>query len=201
MGVSSVLTLIKEHWYFAAVLVLLLVFAFRFLSRRKKERKKQAEMAALKRRDEALSEALMNPLMADSRNVNGGGEAPVEVKWGEKAAQGKKGGKKQAASEMLEITEISTYARKKYVLHGDAQITVGSGPGCTLVIQKEGVAPLHFDMFPWNGKLCLRSAPGVQTILRRGSNQASVGTDGAYLKNGDQILFGTAAFELRMFRA
>lgn len=201
MSVSSVFAFIKGHWYLAAALVLLILSLVRFLNRRRKERRKQEEMAHLKRRDEALSDALRNPLMADNPELKENGEAPVEVKWGERAAQSGKSGKRQDASEMIEITEISTYARKKYVLHGENRITVGSGPGCTLVIQKDGVAPIHFDIFPWSGKLCMRSAPGTQTSLRRGKNQAAVGTDGVYLKNGDQILAGTAVFEIRMFRA
>ena len=204
MSFSSVFAFIKGHWYLAAALVLLLLSLVRIMNRHRKERRKQEEMAHLKRRDEALSDALRNPLMTDSPKLRENGESPVEVKWGERAAQNGKGGKsgkRQDTSEMIEITEISTYARKKYVLHGETRSIVGSGPGCTLVIQKDGVAPVHFDIFPWNGKLCMRSAPGTQTFLRRGKNQAAVGTDGVYLKNGDQILAGTAVFEIRMFRA
>ena len=184
-------------WIAAGVLLLLLIILLHQLRKRKKQRTKLEELAYIKRRDEALNDALRNPVMGASarRDIN---EKPLEVKWEEKVVYN---GRNSGPVPMIELTELTEYARRKFVFRLDQLITLGSAPDSTLVLAKEGVAPVHCEIFAAGNRVCARARSGVNILLRRKNRQTLVGTEGVLLLDGDEIRMGTAALEVRIFRA
>lgn len=175
----------------AVPLFLLILWA---VLRRRKRRRTEEELSQLKRRDEALAEALRNPQVVGKR---GGGEDAMEIIWDEKAVTKAKG----AAALMAELVEVSGYSRRKYVFRVDEPITIGSGPENRLSLPREGVAKAHCVIFLNGQKPCVRSESGVKTILRRGRAPALVGVEGLYLRNGDHIQAGSVDIVFRLFKA
>ncbi|MCR5370744.1 MAG: FHA domain-containing protein [Clostridium sp.] len=184
-------------WPVLAVLLFLVVFIVHQVRKRGKQRKKMEELAYLKRRDEALSNALRNPVMGTDgyRDMN---EKPLEVRWEEKVVYN---GRNSGPAWMIELTELTEYARRKYVFRLDQFITLGSAENNTLVLAREGVAPVHCEIFAAGNRVCLRSRSGVNTLLQRKKRQILVGNEGIMLHDGDMMRLGTAALEIRIFRA
>ena len=149
-------------WPVLAVLLFLVVFAVHQVRKRGKQRKKMEELAYLKRRDEALSNALRNPVMGTDgyRDMN---EKPLEVRWEEKVVYN---GRNSGPAWMIELTELTEYARRKYVFRLDQFITLGSAENNTLVLAREGVAPVHCEIFAAQNRR-MKVARGILTIKRQ----------------------------------
>jgi len=190
-----VIEFVQTHlWIIPLCLSPLFFFALHLLMKRRKRRQDEAEMAQLKRRDEALSEALRNPLVKPTRN---GGESAMEITWDEKAVHQSKG----KSALMVELVEVSGYSRRKYVFRANEPIRIGSAEENRLSLPREGVAKVHCEIFMKGREACVRSAPKVKTLLRRGSKSALIGSEGVYLKNGDHLQIGVADIQFRLFNA
>ncbi|MBQ9349092.1 MAG: FHA domain-containing protein [Oscillibacter sp.] len=187
---------LKTHlWIFALAAVPIFIIILRYVLRHRGQRKAEEELTQLKRRDEALSEALRNPLVKDTPR---GSEGAMEIAWDEKAVNN---GKKGQKSQMIELVELSGYSRRKYVFHADETIRIGSAPENRLALPRDGVERVHCEIFMNGNKPCLRSAPGAKTILKRGSQPVLVGPDGVYLSSKDHIVLGSVDIQFRLFKA
>jgi len=190
----NVITFLKAHLlYTAAIPILLLCAAMCIFSRKRRVRRQYEEMTQIKRRDEALNEALRNPQVQQKREAEG----PMEISWDDKAVR-KNGG--EGKSIMVELVELSTYSRRKYVYRVDTPVRVGSGKDCQMELLREGVAREHCEFFLLNGQVCVRSLSGARTLLKRGKESALISADGVYLKNDDHIQLGSAEIQFRMFK-
>lgn len=177
----------------AAAVVIVAVALYIWLKRRKL-RKQFREISQLKQRDEALNEALRNPQMdthpADTRG-------PIEITWDDKAVRKRGAG----AALMIELVELYTYSRRKYVFRADRPVTIGSAKDNQLELCRAGVAPQHCDI-RMNGKqLCVRSLAEARTVLIRGKESVLVAADGVYLNSGDRIQLGEAEIQFRVLKA
>ncbi|MDE6590512.1 MAG: hypothetical protein K2K53_09275, partial [Oscillospiraceae bacterium] len=121
----------------AAAAVVALLAALRFALKYRSRRKQLEEISQLKRRDEALNEALRNPQAAGSAPGAKGG--PIEISWDDKVVKAQDA----SAAWMVELLELSAYSRRKYVFRADQPITIGSGEDNQLVLHRDGVAPSH----------------------------------------------------------
>lgn len=191
----AVLHFLRSHLYLTVILVALAAVAFWMLSKNRRARQRFQEMAQIKRRDEALTEALRNP---QAKTENGVAEGPMEISWDDKAVR-KSTGKGRPL--MVELVELSTYSRRRYVYRMDRPVRIGSGDGNQMELPREGVAESHCEIFLLNGRACIRSLSGAKTLLKRKKELALISSEGAYLKNGDQIQLGSAEIQFRMFRA
>jgi len=190
-----VLEFFQAHiWILPLALILALIPPIHSALRRRRQRQAEEEILQIKRRNEALSEAIRNPLAEEKRN---GGEEAVEIVWDEKAVND--GPKK--AELMAELVELSGYSRRKYVFQVNQPIRIGSAPDNRMVLQRDGVQPVHCEIFMNNGAPCVRGASGAKTVLRRGGKLVRVGKDGIYLKNGDHIQLGAVDIQFRLFKA
>lgn len=187
-------TFLRSHpWVAVIPVALVAVFLLLFLSRRRKRKKQSEELAQLKRRDEALADALRNP-QAEKKAMS---EGPMEITWDDQAIKAGSG----EVSPMVELVELATYSRRKYVYRLDGPIRIGSGKSNQLELLRDGVEREHCELFLRGQKVCLRSMPGARTVLKRGKTSALVSTDGVYLKNGDHIQIGSTEISFRQFRA
>ena len=187
---------LKTHlWIFALAAVPLLIIILRTVLRHRGQRKAEEELTQLKRRDEALAEALRNPLVKDTPR---GSEGAMEIAWDEKAVNN---GKKGQKSQMIELVELSGYSRRKYVFHADETIRIGSTPENRLALPRDGVERVHCEIFMNGNKPCLRSAPVAKTILKRGGQPVLVGPGGVYLSSKDHIVLGSVDIQFRLFKA
>ncbi|MBQ6207658.1 MAG: FHA domain-containing protein [Oscillospiraceae bacterium] len=186
---------IRTHiWIIPACLSPLALLLLVILLGRRKRRKNEEDMIQRKRRDEALSEALRNPLVSPARNS---GENAMEITWDEKAVSREKG----KSALMAELVELSGYSKRKYIFRVDEPIRIGSAPENRLSLPREGVAKVHCEIFMKGREACVRSAPKAKTLLKRGGTSALVGTEGVYLKNGDHLQVGVADIQFRLFNA
>ena len=191
----DVLEFLKTHlWIIPLCLAPILFAALRVILKRRKQRLDEEEIMQIKRRDEALSEALRNPLVKPSRN---GGENAMEITWDEKAVTKDKG----KSDLMAELVEMSGYSRRKYVFRVDEPISIGSAPENRLSLPRDGVQKSHCKIYMKGREACISSAPKVKTVLRRGKTSARVGAEGLYLKNGDHIQIGAVDIQFRLFNA
>ena len=184
---------IQTHLYILAIPVLLLFIGLRFFSKQRRINREFEEMSQYKRRDEALVEALRNPQM----EKGSGPEGPMDIKWDDKAVSGR--GKKHA-SPMVELVEISSYSRKRFVFRLEQPIHIGSGKNNQMELNREGVEETHCEIFYNNGKACARSLSEARVVLKRGKESALVSSAGVFLNNGDCIQLGTAEIQIRMFK-
>ena len=188
------LEFLKAHlWILPLCLLPVLFPLFHAALKRRKRRRDEEELMQMKRRDEALSEALRNPLVKPSRS----GENALKITWDEKAITREKG----KADLMAELVEVSGYSRRKYVFRVDEPISIGSAPENRLSLPRDGVEKSHCRIYMKGREACLNSEPKVKTVLRRGKDSARVGTEGVYLKNGDHIQIGTVDIQFRLFNA
>lgn len=162
--------------------------------KRRRLRKQFREISQLKQRDEALNEALHNPQMdvppADTKG-------PFEITWDDKAVRNRGTG----AALMIELVELYTYSRRKYVFRADQHITIGSAKGNQLELCRGGVAQQHCEI-RMNGKQpCIRSLAGAKTVLIRGKTSVLVSEDGVYLNSGDRIQLGETEIQFRLLKA
>ena len=185
--------LMSHPWVPALALVPLVIAALRVIIRRRQRRLKEEELSQIKRRNEALYEALRNPLVAQTRR----GEDAMEITWDDKAVSKEK----DKAVLMAELVELSGHARRKYVFRVDGPIRIGSGPENRMVLARDGVAKEHCELFMSGTKPCIRSLSGAKTVLRRGKTNTLVGQDGVYLQNGDYLQLGSTGIQFRLFRA
>lgn len=180
----------------AAALAIGLIAALRTWSKWRKERKKSAEMSHITRRNEALNEALRDP--SAKGPVQSRPEGPLEISWDDKAVH------QSAAADsalMIELIELSTYSRRKYVFRADRPISIGSGPNNQLVLPRDGVAENHCEIRMVGKRACVRSMSRGQTSLKRKKTVVLVGTEGVYLNNEDHIQLGTSEIQFRLFKA
>ena len=180
----------------AAAAVVGLIAGLCAWSRWRKERRKSAEMSHITRRNEALNEALRDPSAKEP--IQGGPEGPLEITWDDKAVY-----QSAAAGSalMIELIELSTYSRRKYVFRADRPIFIGSGPDNQLVLPRAGVAEKHCEI-RMAGKLAfVRSTSRAQTSLKRKKTVVLVGMEGIYLNNGDHIQLGASEIQFRLFKA
>lgn len=177
----------------AAVAVIVAVALHIWLKRRKL-RKQFWEIYQLKQRDEALNEALRNPQMdmppADTKG-------PIEITWDDKAVRNRGAG----AGLMIELVELYTYSRRKYVFRADCPVTIGSAKDNQLELCRAGVAQQHCEICMNGKQLCVRSLAGAKTVLIRGKESVLVGMDGVYLNSGDRIQLGEAEIQFRLLKA
>ena len=132
---------LKSHPYILVISVLL-IFILSALYQRRKKRRKEEELTQIKRRDEALTEALRNPRAREQTSQRSG---PVEIRWDDKAVNDRKG----KPELMVELVELSAYSRRKYVFHAEMDISIGSGRDNQLSLPREGVAKQHCQIFRW----------------------------------------------------
>lgn len=178
----------------AAAVFTLIIFCVVWSGRRKK-RKQFEEISQIKRRNEALNEALRNPHMAQEERP--GSEGPMEISWDDKAVnqRGIAG-----PSLLIELTELSAYSRRKYVFRGEQCVTIGSGSNNLMSLARDGVAEKHCEIRPVGKRFCVRSLSEAKTVLIRNKKSVLVGTEGIYLNNGDRIQMGIAEIQFRTFK-
>lgn len=178
----------------AAAAVVILLVVLRIVLKRRSRRKQMEEISQLKRRDEALNEALRNPQSAGTApSVKG----PIEISWDDKAVKPQGA----SASWMVELLELSAYSRRKYVFRADQPITIGSGEDNQLVLHRGGVDQLHCEIRMQGKHPCVRSLSGGKTVLVRGKKAVVVSGEGIYLNNGDRIQLGESEIQFKLFRA
>lgn len=178
----------------AAAGIALLVAGLCAWSRHRKRQKQFQEMSHLHRRNEALNDALRNPLAKQDR---AGSDGPMEITWDDKAV--KEGG--AVSSLMMELVELAAYSRRKYVFRAGPPVTVGSGENNQVVLPREGVEERHCEICLNAGKLCVRSVSNARTILKRKKTMVLVDSEGVYLRSGDHIQLGTAELQFRTFKS
>lgn len=180
----------------AAAATIGLIVVLRTWSKWRKKRRKSEEMSHITRRNEALNEALRDPSAKEP--VQSGPEGPLEISWDDKAVH-----QSAAAGSalMIELIELSTYSRRKYVFRADRPISIGSGPNNQMVLPREGVAEKHCEIRMAGKRACVRSVSRAQTSLKRKKNVVLVGTEGIYLNNGDHLQLGTSEIQFRLFKA
>ena len=190
------LEFVKTHILIILMIIAIpfFILALRAILKRRKQRKNEEELTHLKRRDEALSDALRNPLEPRAPRA---GEEAMEIIWDEKSVMTEKG----ESALMAELIELSGYSRRKYVFQMDRPIDIGSAPDNRLSLPREGVSKRHCEIFLNGVEACVRSAPGAKTILRRKRKSVQVGQDGVYLKNGDSLRLGAVEIQFRLFKA
>jgi len=187
----------KPYIYVIAVVAgVALVAVLRAWSKWRKDKKKLEEMSHITRRNDALNEALRDPYAKEP--VQSGPEGPLEISWDDRAVNP---GAPAGASLLVELIELSTYSRRKYVFHADQPISIGSGDGNQLVLAHDGVADRHCEIRLIGKRPCIRSTSRAQTVLKRKKTTVLVGTDGIYLNNGDHIQLGTSEIQFRLFKA
>lgn len=170
------------------------VVVLRLMLRRRKRRKQFEEIAQIKRRDEALNEALRNPQM-DLGTARTKG--PIEVSWDDKAVRGPASA---ASGMMVELIELSAYSRRKYIFRADEPITIGSGKDNQLVLCREGVEARHCEIRMNGKKPCVRSLSRAKTVLIRKKTSVLISVEGVYLNNGDHIQLGESELQFRLFK-
>ena len=187
---------LKTHIWIILMIIAIpfFILVLRAILKRRKRRKNEEELTHLKRRDEALADALRNPLAPPAPRV---GEEAVEITWDEKSVMTEKG----KSALMAELVELSGYSRRKYVFQADRPIDIGSAPDNRLSLPREGVSKRHCEIFLNGSEACVRSAPGAKTILKRKRKSVQVGQDGVYLKNGDSLRLGAVEIQFRLFKA
>ncbi len=178
----------------AAAAAVILIVSLSISLKRRARRKRFEEISQLKRRDEALNEALRNPQAGVSPS---GPQGPIEVRWDDKAVREQEA----SASWMIELVELSTYSRRKYVFRAGQPLTIGSGADNQLVLRYDGVAETHCEI-RMNGKRpCVRSLSEARTVLVRGKTSVIVSAGGIYLNNGDHIRMGTSEIQFKLLKA
>lgn len=180
----------------AAAVTIGLIAALRAWSKWRKGRRKSAEMSHITRRNEALNEALRDPSAKEP--IRSGPEGPLEVSWDDKAVHQSAA---TASVLMIELIELSTYSRRKYVFRADRPISIGSGPDNQMVLPRDGVAEKHCEIRMAGKRACVRSLSQAQTSLKRKKTVVLVGTEGIYLNNGDHIQLGVSEVQFRLFKA
>lgn len=180
----------------AAMVVVGLIVVLRTWTKWRKDRKKSAEMSHITRRNEALNEALRDPSAKEP--VQSGPEGPLEISWDDKAVR-----QSAAAdsSQMVELIELSTYSRRRYVFRAECPISIGSGPNNQMVLPREGVAEKHCEIRMAGKRAYVRSTSRAQTSLKRKKTVVLVGSEGIYLNNGDHLQLGTSEVQFRLFKA
>ena len=174
----------------AAIVVLLIVLIV--IHKVRKKKREYRENAQMRRRDQALIDALENPHLEKKDNVHG---TPVDAVWNDKMDGA--GSRKQ---QMIELEEFSDYSSRKYIFSADKVIRIGSDRGNQLELVGDGVAPTHCEIFLHEKKPCVRSLGREKTILCRGKNTAPVSKSGTYLRSGDVIKMGSAKIRFRLFK-
>lgn len=178
----------------AAAAIFALIIACTVWSRRRKRKKQFEEISQIKRRNEALNEALQHPHMTQD---HAGPEGPMEISWDDKAIN-RRG--VAGPSLLIELTELSAYSRRKYVFRGEQCITIGSSNHNLLVLTRDGVAEQHCEIRQINKRFCVRSLSEAKTVLIRKKKSVLVGTDGVYLNDGDRIQMGISEIQFRKFK-
>lgn len=194
---SSLLDFLLEYkYYFIAALLAAAAVVTILVLRRKGKRAREAEMSRIHYRNEALAEALGNPM--NRGRTPGRANEPLEISWDDRTGgrgDGRDGGT------MMELVELSAYSRRKYVFRADDTVTIGSDDGNRLVIFREGVERRHCVIRPSSGGPCVQSASGARTVLHRGRKAVLVGEGGILLNSGDQLELGASVVQFRLFRA
>lgn len=195
-GGRNVDLLLKYKYYLIAAAAVILLTLFTAFMKRRKKRRNEAEISQLHRRNEALSDALRNPMAKERQSV--GADGPLEISWDENAVN--EAG--QAAGGLtIELTELSAYSRKKYAFRADKPISIGSGNENRMVVFKDGVAAKHCVITTAGGRPCVCAVPGCRALLHRGKKTAIISENGVFLNNGDQVEIGTAMIQFRAFKA
>lgn len=163
-------------------------------TRWRKKRRQFEEISQIKRRNDALNEALRS---SHTEPGSPAPEGPMAISWDDKAVNRRGGG---SPSLMVELTELSAYSRRKYVFRGEQAVTVGSGGDNSLVLARDGVAERHCEVRMIGKDFCVRSLSTARTVLIRGKKSFLVGTEGVYLNDGDHIQLGTAEIQFRKFK-
>lgn len=179
----------------AGIAVIFLIVVLRILLKRRKIKRMQKEMSTLQKRNEALNETLRNPKVKASGNGTAG---PMEIQWDDKVLKDASA-KKQ--SMMIELIEFSAYSRRKYLFPAGQTICIGSGADNQLVLQREGVATRHCEIFSTGKALAARNVSNAKALLIRGKNSAFISDEGVFLNNGDHIRIGSADIQFRCFKA
>lgn len=185
-----------QTYFLYIVLILGLCFlgGLAFFLKQQRIKREWKELSQRKRRDEALNEALRNPQLENNSEHPDG---PMEIRWEEKAVNEKK---KRDASQMVELVLLSEYSHRKYIYRLDQPIRIGSGNDNHMQLQWEDIVPQHCEIFPNDGKACIRCLSGAQGQLKRGKVVAEVGDKGIYLNNGDRIRLGKAEIQFRQIK-
>lgn len=187
--------LLKYKLVFIILAVVLVIVLLRSVMRRRRKRNNEREISRVHRRNEALADALDNPMAKGERERRS--EGPLEISWSDKAENENA---QIADGLMFELTELSEYSRKKYVFKADKPVTIGSGSDNRMVIFRDGVAERHCVITTANGKPCVRTARGEQAMLHRGKKTAVISENGLFLNSGDKIEFGGAAIQFKAFK-
>jgi len=175
-----------------AALFLILVILIR---KNQKERMQEMEMIREKRRDEMLTQALINP----EAGYRGTGPAvPVDVAYSNQSART---GNFSGPAVMAELTEIGAVSRKKYLFNLGTAVSLGAGADCSLCLNYRGVAGHHCELFLHGTDACARSLPGCRTVLQRGGHTSEIAPGGVFVKNGDRLMLGEAILEIRLLKA
>ena len=194
---SEMSFLLKYKVYILAALTVIFLFVcLRIYMKRRKRRKAEEEMSMLQRRNDALAEALRNPLAKEQNTDNANG--PVEISWDDKAVNDSY---INSGVQMMELVELSSYSRKKYVFRADRPITIGRGEDNQLVLHHDDVAEHHCVVSLRDQKPYVYSRPGARSVLRRGKKTALVSGGGVFLNNGDQLELGSTLIQFRMYNA
>ena len=186
------LQFLRTYYYFF-LLVLLGIVLLCVLRSRQKRRREERENTRRRKRDEALSEALRNPLVKREQAPSHG---PLEVRWEDQTVRETT---PAANAPVAEITELSEYSRRKYVFDLDRPVRIGSGAENELVLSREGVAHYHCEIFLIGARAGIKTVQDSETLLVRKKQCAIIGTEGLYLNDGDHIRLGTAELEFRLY--
>lgn len=187
----------KSYWYLFAIAaaVLLAAALLWVLLRRRKRRKREAELVQLQNRNDALNEALRNPLI---QRMPGSDGTPVSITWDSESVRDRG---KSGTREVIELEELAVYSKKKYVFPSHTPIRIGSGKENNLILQRDGVAAHHCEVLMLGGSPIVRSVGNASTILKRGKDRASVSENGVYLNQDDHILVGTSELCFHIYQS
>lgn len=178
----------------AASLVVALFSLLYTLIKRRSQRKKEREMLQIHRRNEALTDALSNPMNRGKEPRKA--SDPLEISWDDQAINEDT---QPNGGRMFELIELSTYSKRKYVFRADEPVTIGSADDNQLVIFKKGVAERHCIIEAVNTKPVVRTFNGEKATLHRGKKAAAISGNGLFLNDGDQIELGNTIVQFRAF--
>lgn len=174
----------------AALLILVIVL----LRKRARWREMQRKVSD-KLREEALDKRLIGhtPTNAGAAGVS---PVPFDVRYDSGQRKNRQRDREAPASVMVQITEQSELATKKYMFHISDKVTFGTqSPPCDIVVN--GFSGNRCEIFRIDSSLYIKNYGETGCVqLKRKRFQTTVGQTAIQLENHDVLLIGVCSYEI-----
>ena len=185
-------------WIIGGVALVLLVAVWLLLTRRRKKRLEIERNAEDRLREEALDRILVGNLQDGKR-----GTLAFDVKY-DQEQRNKKGGSTTAGQVpvMLQLTEKSKLSTRKYMLHAEGRLTIGSQANSNdIVISGPNIAKCQCEIVRIGKSLYVsnRGERG-QMLLKRGKKQMILESEAVELHNNDVLYIGDYTYKATILR-